>query len=237
MESLFEQLEKDVRYHEGLVACMNCGVCTAICPAAEFYNYDPRMIVETVQRHDEDALRKLLTSETIWYCGQCMSCKTRCPRGNVPGMLISALRELSQQTGLFVESEKGRQQYAIKKSVGENILNLGYCVHPDAMAPSLHPEQGTVWKWIFENRKEVYERVGARLNKPGEGALRKISKAALDDLDRIFEVTGNNELFGKIEKASAKKAKEMGFEFSDKQDNEYWHFVYTENNESLHTEG
>ena len=41
--SLVELLKKDVRFQEGLTACINCGTCTAICPAAHFYNYDPRI--------------------------------------------------------------------------------------------------------------------------------------------------------------------------------------------------
>ena len=49
MEKLYDLLLKDIRFEEGLNACMNCGVCTAICPAAEFYNYDPRKIVDIVQ--------------------------------------------------------------------------------------------------------------------------------------------------------------------------------------------
>ena len=32
---LFERLQQDYRVKEGLKACMNCGVCTAVCPAAE----------------------------------------------------------------------------------------------------------------------------------------------------------------------------------------------------------
>ena len=46
-------------------ACMNCGVCTAVCPSAEFYNYDPRQIVSTVQTQDDEAIEALLRSETI----------------------------------------------------------------------------------------------------------------------------------------------------------------------------
>ena len=45
--------------HEGMKACMNCGVCTAVCPAAEFYNYDPRQIVSTVQTQDDEAIEAL----------------------------------------------------------------------------------------------------------------------------------------------------------------------------------
>jgi heterodisulfide reductase subunit C len=60
MLTLYEQLEKDVRYIVGLKACMNCGVCTAICPAAEVSDYDPRMVVNIVQERDEVELGKLL---------------------------------------------------------------------------------------------------------------------------------------------------------------------------------
>ena len=141
---------------EGLHSCMNCGVCTGVCPAAEFYNYDPRQIVNIVQTRDDDAIEELLKSDTIWYCGECMSCRPRCPRGNTPGYVIQALRTLSQKLGFFVESEKGRQQLALKRIIGENILRTGYCIVPRLVKPELHPEQGTVWQWIYDNDKEVY---------------------------------------------------------------------------------
>ena len=108
MGKLCERLMKDYRIKEGLNACINCGACTAICPAAEFYKYDPRQIVNTVQTRDDAEIEKLLKSDTIWYCGECMSCVTRCPRKNAPGLAVMALRNLSMKTGLFMESEKGR---------------------------------------------------------------------------------------------------------------------------------
>ena len=103
MAKYFDMLLEDVRLREGLTACMNCGVCTAVCPAAAFYNYDPRQIVSIVQTRDDEAIEELLKSEEIWYCGECMSCRPRCPRGNTPGYVIQALRTLSQKLGFFVE--------------------------------------------------------------------------------------------------------------------------------------
>ena len=47
---------KDYRLKEGLNACINCGTCTAICPAAEFYRYDPRRIVDIVQSKDDEEI-------------------------------------------------------------------------------------------------------------------------------------------------------------------------------------
>ena len=62
MGKYFDMLMEDVRMQEGLTACMNCGICTGVCPAAEFYCYDPRQIVNTVQTRDDDAIEKLLRS-------------------------------------------------------------------------------------------------------------------------------------------------------------------------------
>lgn len=231
MKNYFEQLSEDVRFREGLNACMNCGVCTAICPAAEFYDYDPRMIVDTVQTGDNNEIEKLLKSETIWYCGECMSCKTRCPRGNTPALVVMSLRTLSQKLGFFTESEKGRQQFAIKRTVGENIFKYGYCVATYAMRPEMHIEQGPIWEYILENTYDVYERLGGQIDELGAGPLRKIPEDAKDELKKIFEVTGGTDFFEVIEKHSKKKAEEMGLQFDREGiDNEYFIESYTANN-------
>jgi heterodisulfide reductase subunit C len=231
MENYYDMLMQDIRFEEGLNACMNCGVCTAICPAAEFYDYDPRKIVDIVQSHDNEEIEKLLKSENIWYCGECMSCKTRCPRGNAPGLVIMALRGLSQDLGFFVESEKGRQQFAIKRTVGENIFKYGYCVAAYAVSPEKHLEQGPIWEYILDHTHDVYERLGGQINELGAGPLRKIPEDAKDELKKIFEVTGGTEFFKIIEEHSKKKAADMGLQFSDEGiDNEYFIEVYTANN-------
>ena len=139
-----------------------------------------------------------------------MACVTRCPRKNAPGLVIMALRSLSQEEGFFTDSEKGRQQLALKRTVGENILKRGYCVSPHIVTFEDHPETGPVWKWERENMYDVFERLGANLDGDGPGAMRKIPQESLDELDRIFEVTGGKARFDKIEEASAAKARELG---------------------------
>lgn len=194
MGNLIEYFQRDVRFKEALKACMNCGVCTAICPAAEFYDYDPRRICDTVQRGNDEALEALLKSDAIWYCGQCMSCKTRCPRGNVPGELIQVLRKASQELGYFRKSEKGRQQIFLMNTIGKNILEIGYCVYPDRVDPEYHPEQGPVWQWYRDNIQDVAPKLGANYHGNGAGALRDIPEEDLEEVRRIFEVTGGMKL-------------------------------------------
>lgn len=233
MGKYFQKLAGDVRFKEGLNACMNCGVCTAICPAAEFYDYDPRQICNILLSRDEEKITELLETDTIWYCGQCVSCKSRCPRGNTPALLISALRKLSQEEGLFVKCEKGRQQFAIYKTIGKNIIETGYCVHVDHVDPKLHPEQGPVWKWFFENVAYVDKKLGANYNKDGSGALRKIPDENIEEIKKIFEITGGLDFFDKISEHSEKKAKEMhlGTDTENNNKDEYFFHVYIENSE------
>lgn len=190
MGNLVDLIKADIRYGDALKACMNCGICTAICPAAEFFDYDPRRICDTVQRGDEETLEQLLRSDTIWECGQCLSCKTRCPRGNVPGMVISILRKVSQDVGYYRDSRLGRQQAELMDGIGKNILEIGYCVHPDRVLPSKHPEQGPIWEWYRNNICEIAPKLGANYHGEGAGALRSINRETMDELRSIFEVTG-----------------------------------------------
>ena len=218
----FEELNKDYRFKEGFHTCINCGTCTAVCPAAEFYRYDPRKIVSIVQTRDNDAIEALLKSETIWYCGECMSCVTRCPRKNGPGLVVMALRDLSIRLGFFTESEKGRQIYPLTKALNGNVLNLGYCVHPETFTYRDHPESGPVFEWALAHKKDVYERLGANFGKEGPGALRKIPQEDLDELKAIYDVTGGTERLQLVEHYSKLKAEQMGMNME-----EYTEYTFT----------
>ena len=230
----YKELTSDIRFVEGLTGCLNCGTCTAICPAAEFFRYDPRIIAETVQSRDNEKIHELLAGNTIWYCGECMSCKTRCPRSNAPGLLIMALRALSIRTGLFTESEKGRQMLMIKRSIGEWILKYGYCLYREEMTLEDHPEQGPTWEWQNAHLDGLFDRFGVKYLGDAPGPMRRIPKDALDELKRIFDVTGATDMYDWIEEQSERKAAEMGLEFDRRLDCEYMHEVFNHDS-GIHT--
>lgn len=215
MEHLFDELFKDYRFKEGYHTCINCGTCTAVCPAAEFYKYDPRKVVNIVQTKDDAQIEALLKSNTIWYCGECMSCVTRCPRKNGPGMVIMALRDLSVRLGYFTESEKGRQMLPLTHAMTNNILSYGYCVHPKSFRWDDHKESGPVWKWHTEHIEQSLQRQGANYMGEGPGVLRRIPQESLDELKAIFDTTGATERIKAVEDYSAKKAEEMGLSIED----------------------
>ncbi len=191
-------LSRDVRFVEGLKACMSCGVCTAICPASAVFDYDPRRICMMVQSGDDESLEKLLSGDAIWLCGQCMSCRTRCPRGNTPGYVIQALRRISISTGLYLKSDEGRKQRKIARMLGRNLMTKGYCVDADLVSPALHPEQGPVWQWVYDNRADVYEKCGGNYHGRGVGAQRTLDRRTMEELNNILDVTGATEWLGKL---------------------------------------
>lgn len=210
MTGLYEELCKDYRFREGFRTCIGCGTCTAVCPAAEFYKYDPRKIVTMVQTRDDALIEELLKSDTIWYCGECMSCVTRCPRKNGPGLVVMALRELSIRLGFFTESEKGRQMLPLTHIMTGNILKYGYCIHPQTFRWEDHKESGPVWKWHMDHLEQSLERQGARYMMDGPGVLRKIPQESLDELQAIFDVTGGSRRIREVERYSLEKAQQMG---------------------------
>lgn len=197
---LIKILKQNIQFSEGLNACINCGTCTAICPAAKFYEYDPRQLMDDVQCANNSDITALLKSDLIWYCGQCLSCKTRCPRSNVPGLVITALRRLSQDTGYFAQSVEGRKQLTVKRIIGDNIIKHGYCVYVDEIDIAGHPEQGPVWQWYRNNTQSILKKLGANYKGEGSGSLRKISEADLVELNSILKETGAIEKFDNIEK-------------------------------------
>ncbi len=222
------KLRQDVRFIEGLKACNGCGVCTAICPAAALHSYDPRQITDIVQQGKQSDIELLLKSDTIWFCGECLSCKTRCPRGNTPGYIIQALRALSIETGLFIHSMQGQKQLAIKRMVGEHILKYGYSVFIDEIDTDQFPEQGPVWDWFKANKIDVLQRLHTSYNQQQPGSLRQMAPDDLDDLKRIFDETGATLRFKKIEHYASVHAAQLNLNFDEGKD-AYFDYLYHNN--------
>ena len=115
--------------------------------------------METVQRGNEEEIEELLKSDTIWYCGECMSCKTPLSALQHAGPRDHGIKKNIARTGIFcLFGKKGRQQYALKHVVGESILKRGYCVTPDLVKPKCTRARSRV-EWIYEHLDDVYERM------------------------------------------------------------------------------
>jgi len=81
---------------QNVLACNQCGRCSAGCPVAAAMDILPSQAVRMVQL----GMEEVLDAETIWICASCLTCVTRCPKGVELPRLMEALREMSLRSGV-----------------------------------------------------------------------------------------------------------------------------------------
>jgi len=77
--------------------CVQCGRCSANCPAASEMDVLPnRMVWYTINKEYD----LLLEAKSPWKCMSCFACAARCPRGVSPAHIMEAVRlEIIRQQG------------------------------------------------------------------------------------------------------------------------------------------
>lgn len=76
---------------QNLLACYQCGKCSAGCPAVSQMDILPNQIIRYAQLGFRD---ELLKSKSIWICASCFTCNARCPKGINIAEVIEAIRQI-----------------------------------------------------------------------------------------------------------------------------------------------
>ena len=76
---------------QNLLACYQCGKCSAGCPAVSEMDILPNQIIRYAQLGFKD---ELLRSKSIWICASCFTCNARCPKGINIAEVIEAIRQI-----------------------------------------------------------------------------------------------------------------------------------------------
>jgi heterodisulfide reductase subunit C len=79
-------------------SCIQCGRCTASCPAALPSNLRAREVVRAVQEGD---LGVVTDRDDVWHCTTCFSCQERCPKGVLVTQAILWLRAEAVRLGRY----------------------------------------------------------------------------------------------------------------------------------------
>lgn len=82
---------------QDIMACYQCGNCSAGCPAAGAMDLLPNQIIRMLQM---GMIEEALSSRAIWYCATCLQCESRCPKGIDLSRLTEALRTLAMEKGI-----------------------------------------------------------------------------------------------------------------------------------------
>ena len=209
-------LEQHLTARHSLESCMSCGVCTARCPAARFYDdYNPRHIVDVALSGDEERILQLLREDTLWLCAQCGSCKAYCPRGNSIMGLVSSLRLLAQVKKLHAASARGRQQYAARHLWGGNFWNRGLSMHFRNVTPETHPDFGPRYARYRRDCEQHMERLGAHPDRDGWFAGRKLASETLAELRECVRWGGTLFVWDQLEETAAEQAAADGLDIDD----------------------
>ncbi len=81
---------------QDLLACNQCGKCSAGCPVVGVMDLLPSQVIRMAQLGMEDVLE----SDTIWICASCLTCVARCPKGVDLPRLMEALRQIALRRGV-----------------------------------------------------------------------------------------------------------------------------------------
>jgi len=95
---------------QNLLACYQCGKCSAGCPAVAEMDILPNQIIRYAQLGLKD---ELLASRAIWICASCLTCNARCPKGINIAEVIEALRQIllrNREDHLKVEKISDREK-------------------------------------------------------------------------------------------------------------------------------
>lgn len=89
---------------EEMLSCIQCGTCTASCPAAPAMDLSPRRMWRMVQL---GMTEEVLRPKSIWLCSLCYNCHVRCPRGIPLTETITRLKELAIERGIVSSPASG----------------------------------------------------------------------------------------------------------------------------------
>jgi heterodisulfide reductase subunit C len=81
---------------QDLLACNQCGKCSAGCPIVAEMDILPSQVIRMAQL----GMEEVLETNTIWICASCLTCVARCPKGVDLPRLMEALRQISLRKGV-----------------------------------------------------------------------------------------------------------------------------------------
>ncbi len=167
---------------EGVLKCVQCGMCTSTCPAARHSDYNPREIIERVLDGDET----ILEDDNIWNCFYCYTCHSVCPVGNSVCEVNQILKQIA------IENEIGYEKLYEYMGFADSYFTAAIGAIPEIFFTDIDRDVPGWWDFrqhLDEIRDEL------ELDPP-----LMPSEEVIDEVSKILTITGFK---AKIEKIRA----------------------------------
>ena len=167
---------------EGVLKCVQCGMCTSTCPAARHSDYNPREIIERVL----DGAETILEDDNIWNCFYCYTCHSVCPVGNSVCEVNQILKQIA------IENEMGYEKLYEYMGFADSYFTAAIGAIPEIFFTDIDRDVPGWWDFrqhLDEIRNEL------ELDPP-----LMPSDDVIDEVSKILTITGFK---AKIEKIRA----------------------------------
>lgn len=149
---------------DGVLKCVQCGMCTSTCPAAKHSNYNPRDIVERVLQGDES----LIEDEEIWNCFYCYTCHSTCPVGNSVCEINQILKQFAITKGL---ADDKLYEYL---GFADSYYNSAIGAIPSRFYPEIKEDVEGWWEFR-EHLSEIRDELGLDSLTPPSDVIDEVS--------------------------------------------------------------
>ncbi|MGL6297748.1 MAG: ferredoxin:CoB-CoM heterodisulfide reductase subunit HdrC [Methanobacteriaceae archaeon] len=151
----------------GLLKCVQCGMCTSVCPAAKNSDYNPRDMIESVLKGDE----RVIEDENIWKCFYCYSCHSICPVGNSACEVNQILKQIGIDNNIALEEVKPFVGYV------ESFIALGIGVNASKFLEEMKKDIDGYTEFK-ENLDKIRKELDLGPPNPSEEAIKEIGMIA-----------------------------------------------------------
>jgi len=175
---------KDLRFKKsGFKKCIQCGRCTGSCPSTVIHrDFNPRDMMRRFMFEDLDSDQ---INEIIWQCGQCYSCRARCPRNCKAGLGVVALQHKS-----YMDGKAPKNIVEIAERIRNNLHSVGETITPESYALNLKQEFGQITAKRCSDNHKKREKLGFKSTDAREVP---IPEDSLEEIRYILKLTGFKE--------------------------------------------
>ena len=179
-----EKIIRDVKNSrdDGVLKCVQCGMCTSTCPAARHSDYNPRDIIERVLEGDES----IVADDCIWNCFYCYTCHSVCPVGNS----VCEVNQIIKQ--IAIENEIGYDKLYEYMGFADSYFTAAIGAIPERFFADIYRDVPGWWDFR-QNLDEIRNEL--ELDPP-----LMPSEEVIDEVSRILTITGFKDKIERIRK-------------------------------------